>query len=155
MITKSRSATFFILDLFILYASFLGVFVLYNGFISVSLGAIMLMLFVGVAWFIIAFNSSATSIGSDFRILSTLKDMVIAYSVLSVSVILVVAIFGNFAPNNKLILWPLLIGLCLSMLVRFLSLISAKYLLTEGYQQKHVLLIGCGRVAEKSRGGRP
>ena len=86
MITKSRSATFFILDLFILYASFLGVFVLYNGFISVSLGAIMLMLFVGVAWFIIAFNSSATSIGSDFRILSTLKDMVIAYSVLSVSV---------------------------------------------------------------------
>lgn len=62
MIKNHKSATFFILDLFILYGSFLGVFVHYNGFIPVSLGAIMLMLFVGVAWFIITFNSSAISI---------------------------------------------------------------------------------------------
>ncbi len=149
MIKSSRSATIFIFDLFMLYGSFLGVFVHYNGFIPVSLRAIMLMLFVGVTWFIIAFNSSAISINSDFRILSTLKGLVIAYSVLSVSVIMAVAVFGNFAPNNKLILWPLFIGMCLSMGIRLFSLVCARHLLTEGYQQKHVLLIGGGRVAEK------
>ena len=149
MITKSKSTTIFVLDLFIIYGSFLVVFVLYNGFVPVSLRAIMLMLFVGVAWFIVAFNSSAISINSDLRILSTLKDIVVAYSVLSVSVIMAVAIFGEFAPSNKLILWPLFIGLCFSATIRFFALVCAKHLLTKGHHQKHILLIGGGRVAEK------
>ena len=114
MITKSKSATIFILDLLILYFSFFIVFVHYNGFVPVSLRAILMMLFVAVAWFIIAFNSSAANMHPDFKILSTLKNVVAAYSVLTVSVIMVVAVFADFAPNNKLILWPLFLGLCLS-----------------------------------------
>lgn len=150
MIKKSRSATIFIFDLLVLYASFLGVFVYYNGLIPVSFKANMLMLLVGFMWFIIAFNSSATSINIDSKILSTLKDTLIGYSVLSVSVIVAVAVFGEFAPNNKLILWPLFIALCLSMAIRFFSLVCAKHFVKEGYQQKHVLLVGGGRVAEKA-----
>lgn len=150
MIKKSRSATIFIFDLLVLYASFLGVFVYYNGLIPVSFKANMLMLLVGFMWFIIAFNSSATSISIDSKILSTLKDTLVGYSVLSVSVIGTVAVFGEFAPNNKLILWPLFIALCLSMAIRFFSLVCAKHFVKEGYQQKHVLLVGGGRVAEKA-----
>ena len=150
MITKSRSAAIFIFDLLVLYASFLGIFVYYNGLIPVSFKANMLMMLVGFMWFVIAFNSSTTSISIDSKILSTLKDTLIGYSVLSVSVIVAVAAFGNFGPNNKLILWPLFISLCLSMGIRFFCLVCAKHFVKEGYQQKHVLLVGGGRVAEKA-----
>ena len=150
MITKSRSAAIFIFDLLVLYASFLGIFVYYNGLIPVSFKANMLMMLVGFMWFVIAFNSSTTSISIDSKILSTLKDTLIGYSVLSVSVIVAVAAFGNFGPNNKLILWPLFISLCLSMGIRFFCLVCAKHFVKEGYQQKRVLLVGGGRVAEKA-----
>ena len=69
---------------------------------------------------------------------------------MSVGVIGAVSVFGNFAPNNKLILWPLLFGLCISSLMRFAFLVCARHFVSEGYQQKHVLLLGGGRVAEKA-----
>ena len=127
MVTKSKSATIFILDLFILYSSFFVLFVHYNGFVPVPLHAVLLMLFVAVAWFIIAFNSSVVNIHPDFKILSSLKDLVVAYSVLTVSVITVVAVFADFAPNNKLIFWPLFLALCLSLTMRFCVLVGAKH----------------------------
>jgi len=37
-----------------------------------------------------------------------LKNTFIAYSVISVVVIAIVAIYGNFRANNKLVLYPLL-----------------------------------------------
>ena len=110
MITRSRSAIIFILDLLILYACFLGVFVHFHGFISIALGAGMLMLFIAFVWFIIALSSSIASVNIESRIFSILKDTLIGYSVLIAGVIGVVAVFGEFAPNNKLILWPLLFG---------------------------------------------
>ena len=73
----------------------------------------------------------------------------VAYSVLTVGVIMAVAIFGEFAPNNKLVLWPLFIGLCLSVILRFCVLVCAKFLIKKGYHQKQVLLVGGGSVAEK------
>lgn len=110
MITKSRSAIIFILDLLILYTCFLGVFVHYRGFISIPLGAAILMVYIALVWFIIALNSSIASVNIESRIFAVLKDILIGYSVLSVGVIGVVAIFGEFAPNNKLVLWPLFFG---------------------------------------------
>ncbi|MFV9645123.1 MAG: nucleoside-diphosphate sugar epimerase/dehydratase [Desulfobacterales bacterium] len=65
------------------------------------------------------------------------------------SVIGVVAVFGEFAPNNKLILWPLFLAVILSSLLRFFYLVILKYFVKHGYQQKSVLLIGGDRVAEK------
>jgi len=149
MITKSRSAIIFILDLLILYACFLGVFIHYRGFASIPLGAGILMVFIALVWFMIALNSSIATVHIESRIFSILKDTLIGYSVLSAGVIGVVAAFGEFAPNNKLILWPLFFGVVLSSAFRLFYLIIVKHFVKSGYQQKSVLLIGGDRVAEK------
>ena len=108
------------------------------------------MAFVALMWFIIAVNSSIVSMSTETRMSTIFKDTLLGYSVLSVGVIGAVSVFGNFAPNNKLILWPLLFGLCISSLMRFVFLVCARHFVSEGYQQKHVLLLGGGRVAEKA-----
>ena len=146
----SKSATIFIFDLVILYGSFFGVFVHYEGFVAISYKAHILMAFVALMWFIIAVNSSIVSMSTETRMSSIFKDTFLGYSLLSVGVIGIVSVFGNFAPNNKLILWPLLFGLCISSLMRFVFLVCARHFVKGGYQQKHVLLLGGGRVAEKA-----
>ncbi|RLC09527.1 MAG: hypothetical protein DRI24_21640 [Deltaproteobacteria bacterium] len=146
----SKSATIFIFDLLILYGSFFGVFVHYEGFVAISYKANILMAFVALMWFIIAVNSSIVSMSTETRMSTIFKDTLLGYSVLSVGVIGAVSVFGNFAPNNNLILWPLLFGLCISSLMRFVFLVCARHFVSEGYQQKHVLLLGGGRVAEKA-----
>ncbi len=110
MVRRSRSEIIFILDLLILYACFLGVLIHYKGSVDIPLGAVILMIFIAVVWFLIAVNSSIVSVNIESKIFTVLKDMLIGYSVLSVGVIGVVAVFGEFAPNNKLILWPLFFG---------------------------------------------
>jgi len=150
MITRSRSAIIFILDLLILYACFLGVFIHYKGFTSIPLGAGILMIFIALIWFLIALNSSIASVNIESRIFSILKDMFIGYSILSVGVVFAVAVFGEFAPNNKLILWPLFFGAVLCFTFRFFYLLSIKNLVKKSYQQKSILLIGGDRVAEKT-----
>ena len=150
MIKFTRSATIFIFDLLILYAAFFSVFVHYQGFVAIPYKGGALMVFVALLWFLIAVNSSVASLSIETRISSIFKDTLLGYSLLSVGVIGIVAVFGQFAPNNKLILWPLLMGLCISALTRFLCLICAKHFVKGGYQQKHVLLLGGGRVAEKA-----
>lgn len=145
---KPRSATVFILDLLILYACFLGVFVQYVGSVTLPLQGGILMLFVAVVWFIIAVNSSIVTININFGVFTVLKDTFIGYSILSVSVVGIVATFGEFAPNNKLILWPLLFGLLLSCSFRVIFLVCGKYLVKKGYQQKQIILVGDGRMAK-------
>lgn len=134
----------------ILYACFLGVFVHYRGFVSIPLGAGILMIFIALVWFIIALNSSIATVHIESRIFSILKDTLIGYSVLSAGVIGVVAAFGEFAPNNKLILWPLFFGAVFSSTFRFFYLLFIKHIVKEGYQQKSILLIGGDRVAERT-----
>jgi len=150
MIPRPRSATFFILDLLILYACFLGVFVHYLGFISIPIKGVILMLLIALVWFIIALNSSIATVHIQSKISSIFKDILIGYSVLSASVIFVTSVFGEFTPNNKLILWPLFYGFILSFTIRFLYLVSSKHFVKEGYQQKSILLIGGDRVAERT-----
>lgn len=137
------------LDLVIIYSCFLGVFVHFHGHISIPLSAVILMAYVGFVWFVIVLNSSITSVNIQSRILPVLRDTLIGYSVLSVSVIAMVSVFGQFAPNNKLVLWPLLIATIFSLVLRFFYLIIIKHFVKNGYQQKSVLLIGGDRVAEK------
>jgi Undecaprenyl-phosphate glucose phosphotransferase len=149
MIRKSRSATIFILDLLILYTCFFGVYVHYQGYAAVPLMGSILMIFIALVWFIIALNSSITTVNVESKIFSILKDTLIGYSVLSAGVIGVVAIFGEFAPSNKLILWPLFFSIILSSLVRVFSFIALKCLVRHGYQQKSILLVGGDHVAEK------
>ena len=149
MIRGSRSATIFILDILIIYACFLGVFIHNNGFVAIPLGAVILMAFVALIWFIIALNSSIATVNIEFRIFTILKDNLIGYSVLSVGAVVVVAVFGEFAPNNKLILWPLLFAFILSSVLRLFAIFTIKHFVKEGYYQKSVLLIGWGQVAGK------
>ena len=149
MIRKSRSATIFILDILIIYACFLGIFIYNNGFVPIPLGAVILMVFIAIAWFIIALNSSIATVSIESKMYAILKDILIGYSVLSAGIVVVVAVFGEFAPNNKLIIRPLFLAAILSSFLRILFLSTIKYLVKHGHQQKTVLLIGAGQAAEK------
>ena len=149
MIQKHKSATVFILDLVVLYACFFGVFVQQVESMYFPLKGGILLLFIALVWFVIGVNSSIATINIDFSIFRILKDTFIGYSILSVCVIGAVAVFGQFAPDNKLILWPLFFGLILSSMFRVFFLVCSKHLVKKGYQQKQILLIGGGRVAEK------
>jgi len=147
---KSHSAAIFILDLFIIYASFLGVYINYRGFSHTSLYADILMVCIALAWFIIHLNLSAAHVNIESKLLLILKNLLIAYSLLSAGIIFAVSVFDDFAPNNKLILWPLLFAFILSSVLRTLYFGIARHLIKCGYQQKSVLLIGGGSVAEKT-----
>lgn len=148
MVKKSTSAAIFIIDLLIMYTCFFGVHILIRGFNHISLGTVILLAYIGLAWFIIAVNSSVTNVNIESKTIRILKDTLIGYSVLSASVIGFVAVFGEFAPNNKLILWPMFFAVGLSLLLRLFTLIAIKHFVRQGYQQKAVLIIGGGRIAE-------
>lgn len=149
MVKKSTSAIIFILDLLIMYACFLGVFVYQHGHTAVPLKGGMLMAYVGLAWFVIVLNSSITSVNKQSKTVLVLRDTLVGYCVLSASVIGVASIFGEFAPNNKLVLWPLFFATSSSLALRLFYLITIKHFVKNGYQQKSLLVIGGGRVAEK------
>jgi Undecaprenyl-phosphate glucose phosphotransferase len=149
MIKRSPSATVFVIDLVILFASFIGVFIYYNGWSFLPFKGAILLSYIAIAWFLIASNSSITSINIQSKILYVMKDTLIGYSVLSSSMIAAVAIFGEFAPNNKLILWPLCFSAVLSCAFRGLYLLTVKHFIKNGYQQKSLLLVGGDGVAER------
>jgi Undecaprenyl-phosphate glucose phosphotransferase len=107
------------------------------------------MVFIAIAWFIIALNSSIATVNIASKIFPILKDTLIGYSVLSAGIVVVVAVFCEFAPNNKLIIRPLFLAAILSSFLRILSLSIIKYLVKHGHHQKTVLLIGAGQAAEK------
>lgn len=147
---KSHSAAIFILDLFIIYASFLGVYIHYRGFSHTSLHADILMACTALLWFILHLNLSVAHVNIESRLFLILKNLLIGYSLLTAGIIFAVSVFDEFAPNNKLILWPLLFAFILSSVLRILYFGIARHLIKCGYQQKSVLLIGGGRVAEKT-----
>lgn len=139
MVKKSTSAAIFIIDLLIMYTCFWGVYTqprihpYFSGYSHV----------VGIYWSCLVHYSGqfVTNVNIESMTIRVLKDTLIGYSVLSASVIGLVAVFGEFAPNNKLILWPMLFAFSLSLLLR---LITIKHFVRQGYQQKAVLIIGGG-----------
>jgi Undecaprenyl-phosphate glucose phosphotransferase len=102
-----------------------------------------------IYWFLISVNSNVLRINRLSTTISVSKDILIAYSVLSTITIATVAIFGEFRPNDKLILYPLLFGAISSTVLRLFYLIISKQCLKHGYLQKSVLLVGSGHTARQ------
>ena len=139
----------FLIDLLAIYLFFFGVFTYYEGYSSVPFKGNLLMGLIGFLWFFISVNFHVCKVNKRTRIIEVIKNVFVAYSVLSVVVIALVAIYGNFKPNDKLVLYPLLFSFLFSALLRFFHLIIIKHFIKNGYQHKSVLIIGGGRVAKK------
>jgi len=146
---NGKSRVLFIIDLIILSSFFYVVFTHYNGNMMIPLKGNILIGLIVIYWFLISVNSDILKIHRLSNTLKILKDILIAYSVLSTATIATVAIFDEFRPNDKLILYPLLYGVILSTVIRLIYLIIIKQFLIYGYQQKSVLLIGSGRSAKQ------
>ncbi len=146
---NGNSRFIFILDLMIMYAAFFGIHAQYQGHTMIPLKAMLLMLFVALMWFFISINSNVVRINTRSKVILVLKDIIVGYSVLSVAVITTVAIFGEFRPNDKLVLFPLLFAVIWSTILRLVYLTSIKHLIKNGFHQKSVLLIGGSRVSER------
>ncbi len=147
--TNGNSRLIFILDLVVMYAAFYGTYYHYNSHAMIPFRAVLLMGFVALMWFLISINSSVVRIDRRSRVVSALSDLLVAYSVLSAAVIAAVAVFGEFRPNDKLILYPLLFAVIWSTTFRLVYIAGIKHLIKNGFQQKSVLLIGGSRVAER------
>ena len=146
---NGNSRLIFVLDLVAMYAAFYCTYYHYNGNAMIPFRAMLLMGFVALMWFFICINSSIVQIDRRSRVVLVLRDVLVGYSVLSATLVSVVAIFGEFNPNDKLILYPLLFSVICSTILRFIYLFSIKHLIKNGFQQKSVLLIGGSRVAER------
>lgn len=149
MFKNGNSKFLFFFDLIIIYACFLMVFVHYNGWKPVSFNAIILMILIGIVWPFITVYSNNAQIYSTSRMYDLFRNIFVSYSMLSAIIISIVAILGNFRPNDKLILYPLLYASFLSSIIRLAYLIVLKISIRRGYFQKSLLLIGGDRVAEK------
>ncbi len=146
---NGNSRILFIIDLTIMFAFFFVVFKYYTGGTMIPLKGNILMGLIVIYWFLISVNSDILRINRLSNTIKVLKDILIAYSVLSTVTIATVAIFGEFRPNDKLILYPLFFGVIASTVLRLFYLIIIKQFLKYGYQQKSVLLIGSGHSAKQ------
>ena len=139
----------FLLDLLAIYAFYFCVFAYYEGYSAIPFQGNLLMGIVGFLWFFISINFHVCKVSRRSQIIEVIKNSFVSYSVLSVIVIAIVAIYGNFRPNDKLVLYPLLFSFSFSTLLRFFYLVIIKHFIKNGYQQRSVLLIGGGRLANK------
>lgn len=146
---NGNSRILFIVDLTIMFTFFFVVFKYYTGGTMIPLKGNVLMGLIVIYWFLISVNSDILRINRLSSTIKILKDILIAYSVLSTITIATVAIFGEFRPNDKLILYPLFFGVIASTILRLFYLIVIKQFLRYGYQQKSVLLIGGGLSARQ------
>lgn len=146
---NGNSRLIFVLDLVVMYAAFYGTYYYYNGHAMIPFRGILLMGFVALMWFFICINSSIVRINRRSRVILVLRDVMVGYSVLSATVVATVAIFGEFRPNDKLVLFPLLFAVIWSTILRLVYLVSIKHFIKNGFHQKTVLLIGGSRVAER------
>ncbi len=146
---NGNSRILFILDVTIMFTFFFGVFTHYHGGTMIPLKGNILMGLIAIFWFLIAVNSDILRINRLSNAIKVLKDILIAFSVVSTVTIATVAIFGEFRPNDKLILYPLLFSAIVSTVLRLFYLLTIKRLVKYGYQQKAVLVIGSGRSAKQ------
>ena len=84
---NSNSRIIFILDLVIMYAAFYGTYYHYNGHAMISFKAMLLMGFVALMWFFICINSNIVRINRRSRVVPTLRDVLVGYSVLSAALV--------------------------------------------------------------------
>ncbi len=146
---NGNSRFLFLFDLSIIYIGFFSVYIYYEGFVSIPLKSNVLMVAVAFLWFIISVNSDVCKVNRQSRFVKTVENVLVAYSILSASVIAMVAIFGEFRPNDKLLLFPLFYAFLGSIVSHLIFLITIKHFIKNGYQQKLTLLIGEGKAAKK------
>jgi len=146
---NGNSRPLFVIDLLAIYAFFFAVFAYYKGASSIPFKGNLLMGLIGFLWFLISINFHICKVNRRSRLIAVIKNVFVSYSVLSAIVIAIVAIYGEFRPNDKLVLFPLFYAFIFSTLLRFFYLIIIKHFIKNGYQQKSVLLIGGGLLAGK------
>ncbi len=146
---NGKSKLLFIIDLTFLLFFFFFVYKGYTGETTIPLKGSILMGLVVIAWFLISVDSNILRIDTTSHTIDTLKDIFIAYSVLSTFTIATVAIFGEFRPNDKLILYPLLFSAISSAILRLSYRIINRQFFKYGYRQKSVLIIGSRGAARQ------
>jgi len=139
----------FAVDLAVIHINFLFVYVYYNGWSNIPLNAVLLMVYISILWFFISINTNVLNIDSQKIFVDIFKSQLGSSSVLSAGIIAVVAVFGNFRDNDKLILYPLLFIFFISLIYRAIFLKGIKFVVRSGYKQKKALVIGGGHAAEK------
>lgn len=144
-----NSRIIFIFDLVIIYLAFFVVHMHYRGQASISPMGMLLMGAVALSWFFISINSRILKVNRKSRVINTIVDIIVGYSVLTTIIIVLVAVFGNFRFNDKIILYSLLISVSLSCTYRLTYILTSRHLVKNGYQQKSVIIIGGGTVAER------
>jgi Undecaprenyl-phosphate glucose phosphotransferase len=149
MLKKSISKILFFTDLLIINMSFLSVYIHYHDSIYIPLNAVLLMLCVSILWFFISINNGILRINNQSTLPDIIKSQIAGYSVLSAGIISIVAVFGDFRTNYKLILYPLLFTFIFSLAYRFFFLAGMKRIVKSGYKQQRVLIIGGGSVAKQ------
>jgi Undecaprenyl-phosphate glucose phosphotransferase len=149
MIKATNSRILFLFDLLAIYLSFLFVYIHYRGLTPIPFHASLLMGFVGLFWFLSALFLNNLRVGPQSSLVNTVRDVFVSYSVLTAAVIAVVGIFGDYRHNDRLILYPLLFSVIASATVRVTYILTIRHFVRNGYQQKSVLVIGSGRVAEE------
>ena len=86
------------------------------------------------------------------RLLDFLWSTLQGFSILSVVLIFLVVIFGEFKPNANLVLYPLLVSCCITLGLRLLVFAVRRHFVSHGYMQKSVLVVGGDRLAERVAG---
>jgi Undecaprenyl-phosphate glucose phosphotransferase len=146
---NGNSRILLIIDLILMFTFFFIVYTHYNGRSMIPLKGNILMGLIFIYWFLISVNSDILRINRLSSTIKIFKDILIAYSVLSTLTIATVAIFGEFRPNDKLTLYPLLFSFIASTVLRLIYMVIIRQFLKYGYQQKTVLLIGSGHSANE------
>lgn len=148
---SNKSRGIFLLDLVIINVSFFGyyVYALRQGFVIAPYAYILFISVASLSWLFISINSSIHVLNASTRITTTLKNLFVGYSCLTVGLIVILAVLGNFKDQNKYILYPLLFAAVSSGLIHLSYLVMVKYFSQNGLGRKTALVIGGGRVAEK------
>ncbi len=146
---NGNSKIAFISDIVAIYLFFYSVHFYINGHTQVSAKSILLMLAIGISWFFISINSKILKLSRQTNIFQILFDLFIGYSVLTAIIIFLVAYFGDFRHNDKLLLYSLLFSFVFTSIYRMIYILLSRHLVKNGYQQKSILLVGGGHVAER------
>ena len=146
---NGKSRIIFLIDLSIIILSFSAYYIYHDGWDHISYKATVTLAYIVLTWFMISINSDLYRVSANSKILSNLTSLFTSFSILTACVIFFVSIFGEFKPNGNFILYPLLYIAIATSIYRFFYIVIIKHFSGNGYNKKHVLVIGGDRIAER------
>lgn len=146
---NGRFWSIFLFDLITIYGLYYWFYRYYEHSPMISAKAVLLMGAVAFVWTFITVNSNVCSLSSKTRLYDLLLATLLGYSLLSVFIIAVVAVFSQFKPNANLILYPILLSFSASIFVRCFAFVIRRHFVLHGYMQKKVLIVGGDRISER------